>query len=174
MNKQKECQKVDKYIEKLINSSSLQTSIRVCDNDMLNAIICRYKRSCAEKGITLYTDSRSKCIDFLYVDDLTALICNLLDNAVESAILVPDSYIELRINRGEDNPYTTITMLNFCNENPFSTGGKLFTRKPNKTLHGFGMKSIERIANKYGGYMSTRYNAEDKTFCTFVLLKNES
>lgn len=161
---------LEEYLNNLINSPSLQTSVRVCDNNLLNTIIYRYKKLCADKGIALYTDIRSKCIDFLPANDLTALICNLLDNAVEAAI--PDSYIEIHIKNSEQNDYVSIAMLNPCPENPFTPTGRLITRKADKTTHGYGMKSVERIANKYEGYTITDYRSDTKTFCTYVILRN--
>ncbi len=161
---------LEEYLDNLINSPSLQVSVRVCDNNLLNTIIYRYQKLCADKGIALYTDIRSKCIDFLPANDLTALICNLLDNAVEAA--TPGSNIEIHIKNNEQNDYVSIAMLNPCPENPFTPTGRLITRKADKTTHGYGMKSVERIANKYEGYTITDYRSDTKTFCNYVILRN--
>ena len=37
---------------------------------------------------------------------------------------------------------------------PMIKNGEMLTMKGNKTIHGYGMKSIERMVDKYGGVMS--------------------
>ena len=45
----------------------------------------------------------------------------------------------------------------------FENGLPLTTKK-NKRDHGYGMKSIEKSAKKYGGICHWEYNEDDKTF----------
>ncbi|MBQ8039886.1 MAG: sensor histidine kinase, partial [Lachnospiraceae bacterium] len=172
LNEQREPEKIDAYISSLISSSSLQTSVRICDNDMLNAILCRYVRNAAEKGITLRTDIRSGCLHFMCDDDITTLFCNLLDNALDAAGLASDAYVELSIAPKANTSFTILTMLNTCRTNPFNAHGKLISHKPNKMRHGYGMRSIRRITDKYGGDMKVYYDEETRTFQTIIMLKN--
>lgn len=172
LNEQGEPGKIDAYIGNLISSSSLQTSVRICDNDLLNAILCRYVRSATEKGIPLRTDIRSECLTFMSDDDLTTMFCNLLDNAMDAVLLAGEGYIELSIAAKENTPFTILTMINTCRVNPFDAQGKLPTTKRNKLHHGYGMKSIVRIAGKYGGDMKSYYDEESRTFHTIIMIKN--
>ena len=59
----------------------------------------QYQRQCNDKHIALHTDIRSGTVQNIYQHDLTSLFCNLLDNAVESAEKIPDSFIELRVQK---------------------------------------------------------------------------
>ena len=172
LNEQGEPGKIDTYIGNLISSSCLQTSVRICDNDMLNAILCRYVRSATEKGISMRTDIRSECLTFMSDDDLTTMFCNLLDNAMDAVLLAGEGYIELSIAPKENTPFTILTMINTCRVNPFDAQGKLPTTKRDKLHHGYGMKSIARIAGKYGGDMKSYYDEESRTFHTIIMIKN--
>lgn len=82
-----------------MESSDLKETSKICDNEMLNAILCRYQRQCNEKHIVFHTDIRSGTVQNIYQHDLTSLFCNLLDNAVESADNIPDSFIELTVQK---------------------------------------------------------------------------
>lgn len=172
LNKKGDSARIATYIDALVNSSSLQTSVRVCDNDMLNVILCRYIVNCKEKNISMHTDIRSKCLNFMSDDDLTALFCNLLDNAVDAAYMIPDGYIEVCASYKENTSFTLITVINSCCETPFDQHGNLIIRKPNKERHGFGMKSIKRIITKYGGEMSYYYDDRSATFHVIIIVKD--
>lgn len=85
LNEQHDSEKIAAYLTHVLGSSELKHSVRVCDNDLLNALLCRYQKICLTKKIALHIDIRSKCIDFVTYDDLSVLFGNLMDNAVESA-----------------------------------------------------------------------------------------
>lgn len=175
LNRQNETEKIDLYINQIIHSSDLQASLQVSDNDILNAILSRYIQKCRTQGIDFRIDIRKQSMDFLETNDLTALICNLLDNAFESASLQENSYIELHISRKQNTPFTLLTLTNSCRTNPFSENGKkLISRKKNNLRHGYGIKSITRIVEKYNGDIQMYYDEEANSFHTVLTLKNLS
>ena len=170
--KQNQSAEIINYIDSLIQTSSLQSSdtLQLCKNNTLNAILCRYKEECKKQGISFSIDVLSDSLDFMTTNDLTALFCNLLDNAVESASCVPDSFIDLRIARQENAPFIILVIQNSCTTNPVNSFGKLPTRKKDKLHHGFGMKSIQRTIENYSGDMQVDYDKETKTFQTVIRL----
>ena len=105
---------------------------------------------------------------------MTALFCNLLDNAIESAKKVERGFIDFSVIRKENTPAIFIKIINSCKTSPFSSKtGKLFTTKPNPYIHGFGVKSINQIIEKHSGSMAMHYEEEDNTFHTIITLVNE-
>jgi hypothetical protein len=48
-------------------------------------------------------------------------------------------------------------MSNPAKDEPLTSKGRLITRKEDRVLHGFGLQSIEEIAEKYEGHVSHRY-----------------
>ena len=169
LNEQNERDKIANYIECIIHSSALQNSVRVCDHELLNAILCRYQRNCHEKSVSFRTDIRSGCVDFMSDNDLTVLFCNLLDNGLGAASLLPDSFIELNVCRKSGSSLIVLTMINSCRVNPFTPSGRLVTTKQNRKMHGFGLKSIKRIVEKYHGEMKLYYEEESHTFHTIII-----
>ena len=162
------------YINQIISSPDLRDSVRVSDNQLLNAILSRYIRLCQNENIDFRPDIRKGCLDFVQDTDMTTLICNLLDNAVESAVRYEENpYIELHISKKEKTSFTLLTMINSCRTNPFTPGtGALVTHKKDKQRHGFGIKSIKRIIRKYDGDIEMYHSSETSTFHTIITLKN--
>ena len=172
LNEQREHDKIDAYIRQLILSSNLKEASRLCDHELLNSILCRYMQQCIKDHITLHADIRSRTVDFIASNDLTSLFCNLLDNAIEAAGIVPDSFIEINTSKREKTPFVVITVINSCRTNPFlSNGRQLCTDKSDKRRHGFGLKSIRRTVQKYHGSMQMYYNDDTFTFHTIITLK---
>ena len=75
LNAQNEQTKIQQYLETLLDSSELQDSVRVSDNDMLNSILCHYTKICHDKHITFKTDIRANLLKKLvkmYYDSRSA------------------------------------------------------------------------------------------------------
>lgn len=173
LNENKDYDKISDYIRHLLNSSSLQNNFNLCEHKVLNSILGQYKRQCLEKHIDFQVDIRHKAVDFMVTSDLTALFCNLLDNSVESAEKTTEPVIELTVSRKQNTPYTIITLVNSCRQNPFyANTSHLFTKKSNKQRHGFGMKSIQKIVSKYHGELTIYYENETHSFHSIITLKN--
>jgi two-component system sensor histidine kinase AgrC len=174
LNEKGDTEKIAAYIYQIIQSSDLQYSVRICDNNLLNTILFRSKQQCKASGTSFLTDIRSGCTDFLSEYDLTSLFSNLLDNAIDATKNISDSYIELNVTPHSDKKII-ITMVNSCRKNPFSKNSKrLTTTKKNKLRHGYGMKSIQRVVDKYEGDYRFYFDEENYTFHTILVLKRIS
>lgn len=172
LNENKETEKIASYIHHLIHSSSLQNHSHFCEHKLLNSILGQYKKQCDEKQIEFLVDVRHKTVDFMLPNDLTALFCNLLDNAVEAAEKTVDSFIELYVSQKERTPYTVVTITNTCRRDPFEHGSlQLLTSKKDKQHHGYGLKSIQKAVKKYHGNMKMYYEKDTTTFHTIITLK---
>ena len=174
LNRQREHDKIDAYLQRLIHSSDLKESARLCEHEMLNSILCRYMRQCTDNRIAFHADIRSGTTDFIADNDLTSLFCNLLDNAVAAAKDIPDAFIEISTGKKEKTPFTVLTVINSCRANPFTgENGSPAIRTPGSHNHGFGLKSIRKIAAKYNGDMQIYYNSDTLTFHTIITLKRQ-
>lgn len=171
LNEQHDFEKISLYLEHVFDSSELKASIRICNHEFLNAILCRYQREAQKNHISVHFDVRNHSIDFMNEHDISSLFCNLLDNACESARIASDSFIELSVSPRENTDLTIITLENSCCTNPFSPEtGKLRTRNKASKRHGFGMKSIQRIVDRYHGTMQVYFDDDNHTFHTIIAL----
>lgn len=143
LNDKKEHDKISAYIRQLMISSDLKEAARLCDHEMLNTILCQYKRQCDNKHISFHVDIRHGTTDFIADSDLTSLFGNLLDNAMEAACGIPEAFIEINTARRANTPFVVITVINSSRKNPFSNPqGSLATNKSDKHRHGFGIKML--------------------------------
>lgn len=174
LNDAGETEKIRDYIHQLVTSSNLKENLRLCNHEILNAILCRYQKQAKDSHISFLVDIRKDTISFMSDNDVTALFCNLLDNAYESASLMSDAFIELNLTRKENTNFTLLTMVNSCRTDPFNGKPRILpaSTKPGKYQHGYGLKSILKIAEKYHGAMQVYYDAVSYTFHTILTLKS--
>jgi two-component system sensor histidine kinase AgrC len=99
--------------------------------------------------------------------DMTIILGNLLDNAIEAASEVKESsYMDVKIkyDKGRlvlqiDNPYAGEVI---------ERNGRFITTKEDKDNHGIGLDSIKKVILKYNGTISVDYS--DKVFSVAILL----
>lgn len=172
LNEHGETEKIESYIGHLIAASDLRETARICDNAMLNAILNRCQRQCIEKGIGFHADIRKNLLRQMNQNDLTSLFCNLLDNAVEAAENIPDSFIDLMVQKKENTPFVVIVLVNSCRSMPdFDQNGFPVSHKSGIGRHGFGIKSIRKAVGQYQGDLKMYYDDATATFHTIITLK---
>lgn len=172
LNEHGETEKIESYISHLIAAPDLRETARICDNAMLNAILNRCQRQCIEKGIGFHADIRKNLLRQMNQNDLTSLFCNLLDNAVEAAENIPDSFIDLMVQKKENTPFVVIVLVNSCRSMPdFDQNGFPVSHKSGIGRHGFGIKSIRKAVGQYQGDLKIYYDDATATFHTIITLK---
>ena len=172
LNEKHDSDKISAYIQQLMESSDLRETTNICDNEMLNAILCRYQRQCNDKHIHFHTDIRSGTVQYIYQHDLTSLFCNLVENAMESAENIPDSFIELTVQKKENSPFVVIILINSCQNTPvYNQEGVPVSHKLDNGRHGFGIKSIKKVVKQYHGNLQMYYDNDSGTFHTIITLK---
>lgn len=130
--------------------------------------ILNYKKETAEKkGISFVIDADSLTIEDMEEADLCALFGNLLDNAVEGCER-ENGERGIRISIRKIREMLMIKAVNTCHTVPSRKDGFFLSSKEDKSLHGWGIKSMKMIAEKYGGTMKCEYkNGEFNVVLTF-------
>ena len=119
-------------------------------NGTLDLILTQKSFFCYSKHISLECVADGKCLDFMKPSDLSSLFGNILDNAIEAVQAFPPAQrrIALRIERRSDVVFVHAD--NPCGAVRFRDGLPQ-TTKADKAYHGFGVRSIRYIVQKYGG-----------------------
>ena len=99
--------------------------------------------------------------------DLCVIIGNLLDNALESCLLGNPKEAFIRIYIGVLKGQLYISVVNSAYGKISKTGKRYLSTKGSKG-HGYGLMRVDRIVNKYHGYIN-RQN-EEGAFVTEVML----
>ena len=100
--------------------------------------------------------------------DLTTILGNLLDNALEAADTAPDELRFLNLTIRRINAMLIIKVENGYGNIPAVNGGELETTKEDKAAHGWGLKSVQTAADRYDGTITTDY--KDGVFQSVVTL----
>ena len=130
--------------------SSIQTG-----NKTLDALLGKYFYICKQHQIEWTCLADGKILDFMDDFDLFIMLGNAFDNAVESVYKIED--VEKRfisINIRKRNLFALVTMKNYCSNDLEFKDDLPVTTKEHSDEHGYGMKSISSIVNKYGGVLS--------------------
>lgn len=136
-------------------------------NDFVNAILNAKLSEAKRNGITVLcsADKNASGIDDV---DLCNLMGNMLDNAIEACEKCRDSQrvIEIKIQM-HDNKYL-LMIENTAPENALENNKQLATTKNDTSRHGYGVKSIRSIAEKYNGMVDFS-QIEDRFRSTVVM-----
>lgn len=138
-------------------------------NSIIDAILAGKAATCRNAGIT-YNCTLDEIPDLsISALDISSVLSNLLDNAIEAATDSEDPSIEVRIV--VLNNYLIIYVKNSFSEHPQTdqSGRKLLSlKRTNTALHGYGTQIIRDIADKYRG--SFEWLVDGRFFKATVLL----
>ncbi len=167
-----DCDSISKYIDDLYGEYDIKYLKKYSNHRLINAIINRYMEMCKRFGVDFYCDIRDIDFSFISEANLTAILDNLLENAIEAAKDSSKKTIELTIKESNSN-FVAIHLENSCATAPKKSGGELKTTKSNKDIHGFGIRSIKRIAKEYNGNIDYSFDENTMVF-TFTVVLNKS
>lgn len=126
------------------------------DDEVLNTILSEKALLCDSRGVAFSCSLGKVDLGFFSVPDLYVLLGNIVDNAVEGALTLSDPELRaVSLAIRERGGMACITCDNrFEGERELGEGGLPATTKADSTHHGFGLKSIRAIAERYGGAMT--------------------
>ncbi len=156
------------YIREAEKSIIFYQDLVYTNNEALNTILAEKGLFCRENDIVFHCSVDDVDLSFIRVSDLYALLGNAIDNAIEYTKAQTDSNlrsISLRIDKKKN--FIGIQISNPISEkdyNSFKTNAteEIKTSKKDSFYHGYGLKSIKYIAEKYNGTME--YSAADEMF----------
>ena len=157
------------------NLERMQKEIRLYEtqnktgNRVLDALLAVKSLYCQNNGIELKFIADGSLLSFMDEMDISALFGNMLDNAIESVEKLPDADKRLiRMYVSEEKKFLRIRMENYCEENIRFRDGMPLTTKKDKHLHGYGMKSMKKTVERYGG--SVKASLSDNWFRLMILI----
>lgn len=164
-----------KYNELAVYLKQLDENLREIDqiiktgnlmaDAILNSKLALMREYCIRTEVTAHVPSNVKITD----TELCVLLGNLLDNAIEACYQVTDDqnrFIKIYMDTLQDQFY--ISIINGM-KGKAPKHGKLFkSTKQEEGMHGFGLMRVDRIIEKYGGFLDCQ--SEEDVFATEVLL----
>lgn len=146
----------DKYLDRLEDSIVEYGTVVECGNETINIVLTEKNILCSTCGVKFSYIIDGTLFDFMTEMEIYSLFGNALDNALESCTKVDDPekrVISLKAAaRGE---MVILHVENFYENAPTMVNGMPQTTKTGSG-HGFGLRSIQNIAEKYDGIASVQ------------------
>lgn len=134
--------------EEIIN---LYDSVSKTGNEALDGILTEKGLRCQKNGIVFSSIADGALLAFMKAVDLYSLFGNALDNAIESSMKEEPENRQISLKVCAVSAFVLIHVDNYCSTTPSFRDGLPVTDKQDRENHGFGVRSIVYLAEKYGG-----------------------
>lgn len=139
-----------KYASDILDKlNKMYTYVNV-GNSLLNYIVNNKLSKAKEYGIDIKAEIEN--LPFAYIDsvDFSSLLNNMLDNALQGALTSKEKKLEVQII--SQKGFDIITIKNSIDESVIENNPQFQSTKE-EPGHGYGMKQIRKITEKYNGMM---------------------
>lgn len=147
------------YIQDVSDALTIYENTYQTGSDALDLVLTEKSLLCSQYHVKLSCMVDGTVLAFLRSPDIYALFGNLMDNAIESVLKEADEdkrIISLTVTSQGRGSH--IHVENHCGEVVEFQDGLPLTTKPDKDFHGFGVRSIRYIVEKYKGDLLMRTN----------------
>ncbi len=142
----------------------------ICSNRFLNALLVDYRGAAKKNQVQadIFVEAGFH-IEFVKEIDITSILGNLLDNALEAAKQCEKGLVSVALYMENGGSLSVCRI-----ENNYVTGGlksegnKLLTTKENPEWHGIGLQNVKRLVEKYSGYIQQEH--ENGVYVTTIIL----
>ena len=129
-------------------------------NTVVDIVLTQKSLICSSKDIRFTYIVDGEALKIFSNNDIASLLGNILDNAIEAADKEEGDYRLIKLNITKNNKVLTINQSNYTKNHPMNDDELPKTTKMDKGIHGYGLKSIKYITEKYGGEMDIKFDAE--------------
>ena len=150
------------YTSQILDNLNAAHSYIETGNSLLNHILNEKLNKARENGVSVKAEIENLSFGRMESLDFSALLSNLLDNAIEAE----PTEISVVISRRRG--YETILVKNTVKISVLSENPDLKTTKSDGASHGMGIPQIKAITEKYGGMCD--FYEENGYFCACAFI----
>ena len=166
-----ETEKALEHISLIMNSIGAKKDYAVSGNSIIDSTINFKLQGAEHNGIKTTVDLNIPEDLKISSFDLTVILGNLLDNAIEATLKVKEGrFIDVKMKY--DKGRLLIRIDNSYRGEIKEEKGRLLTTKENKNNHGIGITSVKKVIQKYDGQILLDYSGQ--VFSVSILLFLES
>ena len=154
------------YTSEILDKLNAVHSYIETGNSLLNHILNEKLNIAREKGISVKAEIENLSFKKMESLDFSALLSNILDNAIEAC--ENENFPEIDVVISQRRGYETILVKNKICKSVLKTNPELLTTKTDGECHGFGIAQIKAITEKYGGMCD--FYEEDGYFCACAFI----
>lgn len=150
----------EKSISELENAVMIYDSFPKSGNEDLDIILAEKSLLAEKQQISIRCIVDGGKLSFMKLEDLYSLMGNALDNAIEAAGQEEDRAKRMiLLYAAARGSLFSIHMENPCAAQPLFMDGLPVTNKPDTDYHGYGVRSMRYLCEKYGGALTTGWEA---------------
>ncbi len=147
-------QEQKKVIDSMEDAAAIYDSVFHTENEYLNTVLTEKSLLCKKNHITLTCIADGNVLDFMDAVDLYTLFGNALDNAMEAVMKLGEEERLIHLLICEKAGLVMIQTENYYQGEIRMEGRLPVTTKEEKAYHGFGVRSICDIVEKYHGVLT--------------------
>lgn len=154
-------------LEEMESVISIYGTIVKTGSQALDIILAGKNLYCQKNGVTISCIADGAKLDFMTDSDIYSLFGNLLDNAIRSVTaLEPDKRV-ISFSVRAERAFLSINSHNYYGGEVRMERGLPVSNQAETGYHGFGVKSMALIVEKYGGTIS--FHAKSQVFNVNIL-----
>lgn len=158
------------YLTQCVGQAVTVTEVVHHENFLINAVVGNLSQRAGALGVKLELNLKP-CRIGIADPDLYCLLSNILENALEACEAVPaDAGRFIRLTIARQEPYLYITCTNSKHGEIVCVEENLQSTKPDPAEHGYGLRTVRSIVNRYNGIMDVDY--DETTFTIILALKD--
>lgn len=155
--KQGDCDKIIEYASKMSGSLGETENVSYCKIPELNAVLSEYICRAENAGCKVTQNiTLTEKLPFAG-DDVCIVLANSIENAINACTKLPEEQRRINISAEcVDNRRLFVSVRNPCAEALKFDANGLPVINGNSEEHGVGLRSVNRIAEKYNGFLRCR------------------
>ncbi len=154
------------YTSEILDQLNAMHSYIETGNALLNHILNEKLELARKCGIAVRAQIETLSFSKMRSIDFSALLTNLLDNAIEASKREPSG--ELLLHIFQERGYDAISIKNKITKSVLTENPKLHSTKEDREQHGIGITRIKEITASYGGICD--FYEKDGYFCSRVFI----
>lgn len=157
------------YISKLLDTPVFTKAIRYCGDAAINAVLSAKMNKLEQSGIHLELKLDIPNELPLEKMDTCSIFANALDNAIEYCHQLPPAKRRINLDAHVKKGLFVLKIKNpYLNSPSLQKNMLPATTKSNVKEHGFGLKSIQEVVNRYDGHFEIQTDSNE--FLLFLYL----
>ncbi len=157
-------------IAELEQRISIYDSVVKTGNDALDVILTEKSLLCNKNNVRFSCIVDGGQLSFMTEEDIYSLFGNIIDNAIEAVLKVEQNKRTISLHVKAVDNMLIVRERNYYAETLRFENGIPQTTKEDKNYHGYGIRSIRYICDKYGGELNISADGEifsiSIVFCT--------
>ena len=141
--------------EELNEIESSRISKFATENQSIDIMLSEHAYLCSQKNIELICSVHGELLQFMKPHHIASIFSNALTNAENYLDTVPEKEKKIiRVSLNKANGNIILVFQNYLKDQVRFSKGLPITTNNNKALHGYGMKSIQNIVERYNGILT--------------------